>query len=269
MKRDGPFVLGGLARAGGRMFGRVDLGAPIPNWFLPNLRVVVVIESRYGSEGMSSTSDLAVAPELQNAWRLPLGLRHGELVLALGVGLQRTQDWVRLPAEPYWPSKWESMSVYSYRLDIAFQYRTQSGLLLSLQPFGAVSPYSNPTSQIRDGCRRSHRMRTSCRSVRGISCRDSPPPRRILAGACRVRSHGLVTRRELRANGRELHLARRLLLVRVYRWNLRMRARGRALPRRRRVLRRNVMRLRDLPSPMPRSRCGMHRRYGLLQRPLR
>jgi hypothetical protein len=146
INRTGVFALAGLARVGGRLFGRLDLGIPIPSRTLPRLRIALTIESRYGTEGSASTSELGVAPELRYDWRLPFKLKSGDVVLVAGVGLERMQHFMKFPDEPFWPAKWESYAVYSYRFGGALQYRSSTGLLVSLQPVTVVVPYSKPES---------------------------------------------------------------------------------------------------------------------------
>jgi hypothetical protein len=148
VNRSGLFALGGVAHADAQFFGRVDLGAPMPTRTFPRLRVLVSIASHYATEGSgadkTSTSDLRIAPKLQYDWRLPVDLRRGDLVLVAGAGLERAQHWVKLPDQPYWPSKWESSAFYAYTFEVALQFRARNGVLISFAPLGVVVPFTRP-----------------------------------------------------------------------------------------------------------------------------
>jgi len=148
VNRSGLFALGGVAHAEAQFLGRVDLGAPVPTRGLPRLRLLVSIASRYATEGNgtdeTSTGDLRIAPMLQYDWRLPVDLRRGDIVLAAGAGLERAQHWVKLPDQPYWPSKWKSSAFYATTFEVALQFRARNGFLISFTPLGAVVPFTRP-----------------------------------------------------------------------------------------------------------------------------
>jgi hypothetical protein len=147
VNRGGVFALGGVARTDGEWFARLDLGMPTPTRKFQHLRALVVIEARYDTDGSgmqkTSTSDLAVTPQLQTDRRV-LGGRRGGWFLGLGLGLERTEHWIRLPDEPFWPSRWESSTLYAVRAELALQFRGRNGLVISLQPISAALPLNTP-----------------------------------------------------------------------------------------------------------------------------
>jgi hypothetical protein len=148
VNRSGAFVLGGLAYGHEHAFGRLDIGAPIPTHRLPRLRIVAAVESRYGSHPNGAVdvedSDVDVAVMLQNDWRLPFDLRSGEIVFVVGAGLERAEHWERFPDEPYWPSRWDSMTAYSFDVVLAAQFRARSGFVVSVQPAQIELPLGDP-----------------------------------------------------------------------------------------------------------------------------
>ncbi len=140
VRRSGLFVLGGLSYVHEQPFARIDLGIPVSTRRASRLRAVAAIETRYatdsGAMAPANESDLDVTVLVQHDWRLPLDLRSGEVVLAIAAGLERAQHWERFADAPYWPSRWQSASAYSFDAQLAVQYRARSGLVVSWQMAG-------------------------------------------------------------------------------------------------------------------------------------
>lgn len=140
--RDGVYVLAGATHAG-ETFGRIDVGIPTPTRHFGRLRTMLVFEMAGSAEQNIAMRTLAVAPALQYGWRLPITMQGGELVVVALAGLQRSQQWMKRPDEPFWPSRWESMATYALRLSPGLEYRGRRGLLVSVQAI-AIAPIGDP-----------------------------------------------------------------------------------------------------------------------------
>jgi hypothetical protein len=145
IQRGGVFLLGGATYLDGAMNGRLDLGVPTPSWAAPRLRLVLVIEGTYESRPMMVESrTLEVTPTAQYEWHLPFELKSGELLVIASVGLRRSTLWLERPDEAFYPSTWESADTWAFRGTAGIEYRGTRGLIVSLQPFSVVSPFTEP-----------------------------------------------------------------------------------------------------------------------------
>jgi hypothetical protein len=136
--RGGVFMLGGMTHVDGMTYGRLDIGVPTGTRRFRQLRALLVSELHGSTEQDIAMRTLAIAPTMQLHWRLPISLESGEVFATALAGLQRSQTWMKRPDEPFWPSRWESASTWSFRVAAGVEYRSHRGLIASAQPLIVV-----------------------------------------------------------------------------------------------------------------------------------
>jgi hypothetical protein len=148
--RQGVILLGGFSYVDSDRSQYLEALVPLPLPFARRFKLALrggfAIEYHYDFISQESAKLLGylLLPALQNDWRLPIESERGDFVVAAEAGVGFGQFWAKLPAAPYMPPNWESVSIAVARVATSMQFFAHSGLVVMVQPVGISVPLNEP-----------------------------------------------------------------------------------------------------------------------------
>lgn len=141
-------LVGGFEFSSGDREQFAVLYVPLPLEGFPRLKLGITGSLQYQQQVVFGGDDVIIwayyaQPMAQYDWRLPIVSKSGDFAIAAEAGPGFGQVRAKLPSGPYMPPGWESVSVYTFGMDAAFQFHAHNGLVVSLQPFGVLVPLAH------------------------------------------------------------------------------------------------------------------------------